>query len=90
MCDYISHMCISLQRYESCHMMHCSAGCNRLHNCGSHDFLPFWPGVPGEKQTLNATVAYFIGCGLAEQVAKRRGLSTQSLRISVSHLNCPW
>ena len=37
----------------------------------------------GEKQTLNATVAYFMGCGLAEQLAKRAGVSTQSLRVSV-------
>ncbi|CAK0785494.1 hypothetical protein CVIRNUC_008703 [Coccomyxa viridis] len=40
-------------------------------------------GVPGEKQTLNATVAYFMGCGLAEQLAKRAGVSTQSLRVSI-------
>ena len=41
--------------------------------------------MPGEKQTLNATVAYFMGCGLAEQLAQRQGVSPQSLRVSVSH-----
>ncbi|CAL5224325.1 g6994 [Coccomyxa viridis] len=40
-------------------------------------------GVPGEKQTLNATVAYFMGCGLAEQLAQRQGVSPQSLRVSI-------
>jgi hypothetical protein len=40
--------------------------------------------VPGEKQTLNATVAYFIGCGLAEQLGKRTGAFPQSLQVSVS------
>ena len=47
-------------------------------------FFLLWPGVPGEKQTLNATVAYFMGCGLAEQLAKRQGVSPKSLRVSVS------
>ena len=47
-------------------------------------YVLLWPGVTGEKQTLNATVAYFMGCGLAEQLAQRQGVSPQSLRVSVS------
>lgn len=51
-----------------------------------HVDLSLYAGVPGEKQTLNATVAYFIGCGLAEQLGKRTGASPQSLQVSVSPL----
>ena len=43
-------------------------------------------GVEGEARNITPTIGYFIGAALAEQLAKRFGVPTTSLRISVRTL----
>lgn len=45
-------------------------------------------GVEGEARNITPTVAFFIGAGLAEMLAKRESVPTTSLRISVG-ASCP-
>ena len=46
-------------------------------------FLLAPPGVKDEARNLTPTAAFFIGCGLAEQLAARFSVPTTSLRVSV-------
>ena len=43
--------------------------------------------MEGEARNITPTIAYFIGAALAEQLAKRFGVPTTSLRVSVSPRN---
>jgi len=45
--------------------------------------------VPDEKRNLTATAAFFIGSGLAEQLAARFNVPTTSLRVSVRSCRAP-
>lgn len=46
------------------------------------------PGVKDEARNLTPTAAFFIGCGLAEQLAARFSMPTTSLRVSVRTPAC--
>ncbi len=50
---------------------------------------PAVAGVPDEKRNLTATAAFFIGSGLAEQLAARFNVPTTSLRVSVRSCRAP-
>ena len=52
-------------------------------NTAHADALSPPPGVKDEARNLTPTAAFFIGCGLAEQLAARFGVPTTSLRVSV-------
>ena len=53
------------------------------HMCSPQQGYYACAGVEGEARNITPTVAFFIGAGLAEMLAKREGVPTTSLRISV-------